>query len=113
MAVRPRPEHPCLRYAEHGELIVQVLVVPGSSQTKIEGLHGEGAQQCLRIRLQAPPVDGQANAALLRALADMLGLHARDLHIHRGHGSRLKQVHIPAAAVARIDWSTLQRALQA
>jgi uncharacterized protein YggU (UPF0235/DUF167 family) len=70
MAVRPRPEHPCLRYAEHGELIVQVLVVPGSSQTKIEGLHGEGAQQCLRIRLQAPPVDGQANTALLRALVE-------------------------------------------
>ena len=108
----PRPEHPCLRYAEHGELTVQVLVVPGSSRTQIEGLHGQGDQQAMRIRLQAPPVNGQANAALLRALAEILGLHARDLHIQRGHGSRLKQVHIPAAAVARIDWSSLQRALQ-
>ena len=92
--------------------MVQVLVVPGSSQTKVEGLHGEGAQQALRIRLQAPPVDGQANAALLRALAEILNLHARDLQVHRGHSSRLKQVCIPAAAVARIDWSSLQRALQ-
>ncbi|MEI7783666.1 MAG: DUF167 domain-containing protein [Betaproteobacteria bacterium] len=106
------PDHPCFKLDEQGDLLLEVLVVPGSSRTKIEGLHGDGAQQSLRIRLQAPPVDGQANAALLRALAQILGLHARDLQIDRGHSSRHKQLRITAAAVPRIAWNALQRALQ-
>lgn len=111
-AMNSRPEHPCCRIDRQGDLVLQILAVPGSSRTQIEGLHGQGAQQALRIRLQAPPFGGQANAALLRALADILGVHAREVQLGRGHTSRLKQVRITATALPRIRWETLEKALQ-
>jgi len=69
-------------------VILNVQVVPRASRNEIVGIHGDG----LRIRLQAPPVDGAANAALIAFLADILGLRPRQVEILSGHGSRRKTV---------------------
>ena len=56
------------------------------------------------IRLQAPPVDGAANAALLRFLARALGCPTTSVQLLRGERSRCKWVaveDIPAAEVKR------------
>jgi uncharacterized protein YggU (UPF0235/DUF167 family) len=50
-----------------------VQVVPNAGRTACAGFH-DGA---LRVRLQAPPIEGRANAALLQWLAQSLGLPAR------------------------------------
>ncbi len=52
------------------------------------GIHGDA----LRIRLQAPPVDGAANAALIAFLAETLGVRQRQVQILSGHTSRRKSV---------------------
>ena len=44
------------------------------------------------IRLRAAPVDGQANAALERFLADRLGVPRSSVQLVRGQSGRRKQV---------------------
>ena len=46
-------------------LVLTLRVVPRSSKNKIDGLLGEA----LKVRIQAPPVEGKANAYLLKFLA--------------------------------------------
>ncbi|MCW7537461.1 DUF167 domain-containing protein [Aquabacterium sp. A7-Y] len=63
-------------------------VIPNAKRTELIGLH-DGA---LRLRLQAPPVDGKANEALLRWLAERLELPRSRLELLRGQTSRRKTV---------------------
>ena len=51
----------------------------------------------LRIRLAAPPVDGAANDALVRLLAEQLGVARSSVTIVRGHSGRSKVVEIAGA----------------
>jgi len=69
---------------------LRVHAVPRASRSEIAGLHG-GA---LRVRLQAPPVDGKANRALLEFLAGRLGLPPRALALLSGEAGRHKTVRI-------------------
>lgn len=64
-----------------------VRVTPRARRTKILGVHGEGAEAALRIALQAPPVEGRANAALVEFLAGRLDVPRSALEISAGgHG---------------------------
>lgn len=90
---------PCL--APHGEAMrLAVSVAPNAKRTAAEGLH-DGA---LRIRLAAPPVDGKANEALQRWLADELGLPRRAIRLVRGESSRRKLLDIEAPAALLQAW---------
>ncbi len=68
--------------------VLAVTVVPRASKTDIERL----PDGTIRIRLAAPPVDGAANTALLRFLADALGLPRSRLSIASGVTSRRKRI---------------------
>jgi len=57
-----------------------VHVVPRSKTSEIAGRYGDA----IRIRLAAPPVDGAANAELIRFMADQLGVKQSDIRIVRG-----------------------------
>ncbi len=63
-------------------------VQPRASRTEVAGRHGSE----LRIRLTAPPVDGAANEALIRFLAEALGLARSEMLLVSGAGSRSKVV---------------------
>jgi len=54
----------------------------------------------LKVRVAAPPVDGRANAALIRLIAKTLGLPARAVRIAAGEQARTKQVEIEGADAA-------------
>lgn len=79
-----------------------VRVQPRASRSGIAGWHGEA----LRVRLQAPPVDGAANAALVRLLAEALGLPRERVRLLQGTASRAKTVEIaglgPDAVLGRL-----------
>jgi uncharacterized protein (TIGR00251 family) len=79
--------------------MLMVAVQPGARRTGADGLH-DGA---LKLRLVAPPVEGQANAALVAWLAEQLGLPKRAVRVSRGAASRRKAIEIdlPPAEVAR------------
>ena len=65
-------------------------VQPRAARNSVVGLHG----QAIRIRLSAPPVDGEANEALVSFLANRLGVPAARVNLVRGHGSRDKVVEV-------------------
>ena len=54
-------------YRRNGEVLTLTLhVQPGAKRTDVAGLHGEA----LKIRLAAPPIEGRANEALLKFIAE-------------------------------------------
>jgi uncharacterized protein (TIGR00251 family) len=73
-------------------LVLALHVQPGARRTEVAGTHGDA----LRIRLAAPPVDGKANAALLRFLAAEFDVALRAVTIVHGETSRRKTVRIVA-----------------
>ena len=56
----------------------------------------------LLVRLKAKPVDGAANRALLRFLADALGVPVAAVEILRGAGQRNKTVRVRGASGSRV-----------
>lgn len=77
-------------FTQTGEgLTLSVQATPRAARSEFAGLYGEHA---LRVRLQAPPVDGKANAALVAFLAQAFGLPRRDVIMLQGAAGRHKRV---------------------
>ncbi len=106
----PLPDLPFLRMEKNGDVLVDVHVVPNAAKTQVVGLHGEDGQQALRLRLNAPPVDGKANQALVKWLAGCLGVPQQAVTLARGETSRRKQLRVSAAAAGRASWDELVKA---
>ena len=68
----------------------------------------------LRVRVQESPVDGQANRALIKLLADRLGVPISAVRIVSGLKSRNKVVELAGfdrdSAMQRVDWRRLNAA---
>lgn len=90
-----------LRIAADGHITLTLHIQPGAKKTEFAGLHGDA----LKIRLAAPPVDGKANEALIRFVAETLTLPKSAVNLKSGHTSRRKVLEIQGAtqeAVARL-----------
>ena len=87
-----------------GGCVLTVKVTPRASRTETAG--AEAAW--LRVKVQAPPVDGKANAALVEFLASALDLPRRAVGVIGGETGRLKRVRVlgldPAAVRARLGY---------
>jgi uncharacterized protein (TIGR00251 family) len=70
--------------------MLNVHVVPNSKTDNVAGKHGSA----IKIKLGAPAVEGKANAALIRFLADRLKVPARTIVLVRGEKSREKLLRI-------------------
>jgi uncharacterized protein (TIGR00251 family) len=82
-------------------LVLALHVQPGAKRTEVAGTHGDA----LRIRLAAPPVDGKANAELLRFLAGVFGVPRHAVALLRGGASRQKTVRIESPSRRPdLDW---------
>ena len=67
---------------------VHVRVVPNAKRDKVVGEHGAA----IKIKLRAPAVEGKANAALIRFLAEQLELPRSAIVLERGRTSRYKLI---------------------
>ena len=76
-----------------------VHVVPRSRTTEIAGRYGEA----IRIRLAAPPVDGAANAELIRFVAERLGVPRKAVTIVRGATGRRKTIAVEGLAADHVQ----------
>ena len=106
----PLPNLPFLRVEKNGDVLVDVHVVPNAAKTQAVGLFGEAGQQALRLRLNAPPVDGKANQAIVKWLAGCLGIPQQAVTLVRGETSRRKQLRVGAAAADQASWDELVKA---
>src|SRR5476649_1588537 len=75
-----------------------IRVQPRSSRMGIDGVHGDA----VRVRVNAPPVDGAANEAVIAVLAKALGVSKRSLTIVSGATSRSKVVEIAGLTAAEL-----------
>jgi len=66
-----------------------------------EGFVGE-ADGILKLRVTAPPVEGRANEACLRLLAEVLDLTISRLRIVSGQHARLKTIRVAATSAQTI-----------
>lgn len=76
--------------SKDGNLEFQVRVVPRASRSEVVGEYG-GA---LRVRISAPPVNGAANAELIRLLAREFNVRKTEVDIISGLAGKTKQVRI-------------------
>jgi uncharacterized protein (TIGR00251 family) len=81
-----------------GEITFLVRVKPRASREAIEG-EREGA---LVVRLTAPPVEGEANDALVRLLAARLHVAKAAVKIVSGERSRLKRIAVRGVTVEQV-----------
>ena len=68
-------------------------VQPRASKNELVGMH----DGCLKVRLTAPPVEGAANDALVRLIAETLGLPRRNVSVVAGSTGRRKILEIDGA----------------
>jgi len=73
-----------------GGVTLAVRAQPGAKKTAIVGVYGEGDSAQLKIAVQAPPVEGRANEALVAFLAERFGVPKRSVEIVSGEASRSK-----------------------
>ena len=72
-----------------------VRLTPGASADRIDGWDVDGdGRPILKVRVRARPVEGEANAALLRLLARTLGVPKSALSLDRGGQSRTKMISV-------------------
>jgi uncharacterized protein (TIGR00251 family) len=83
---------------EAGGVVLELLIQPRASRTRVVGEH-DGR---LKLQLAAPPVDGEANEALVAFLAGALGVRKGDVTIARGESGRRKTVRVAGAAAAAV-----------
>jgi uncharacterized protein len=75
---------------------LRMEVSPGSARGEIVGRQGEA----WKVRVAAAPERGRANEALLRLLANALGIPAGKLSLVSGHASRDKVVELRGLGAA-------------
>jgi len=74
-----------------GDAIVpRVKAVPGASRDAIAGPLGDR----LKVRVAAPPEGGRANEAIVRLLAEAIGVPISAIVIVQGHAAPLKVVRV-------------------
>ena len=78
-----------LRETKDG-VTLAVRAQPGAKKTAIAGIYGEGAEAQLKIAVQAPPIEGRANEALVKFLAATFDLPKSSVELISGDLSRTK-----------------------
>lgn len=89
-----------MRLASKGNtVLLPVHVQPRASRTELAGMHGD----VVRIRIAAPPVDGEANDELERFLARLLNVARSRVSVVSGSSSRKKTVAIEGVTATQVE----------
>ena len=76
-----------------GGVEVSVRAVPGAKKSAVAG----EINDCVRIRLAAPAVEGKANDELLRFIAQWFGVRVSAVTLVSGEKARVKRVRVAGA----------------
>lgn len=94
MALAPPESTTAIGLLRDGDdLILQLRIQAGASRNAFCGTWND----CQKLAVHAPPVDGAANKAIQQFLAKAFGVAKRNVNIEKGTLSKLKRVRITAA----------------
>lgn len=91
-----------------GGITISVRVIPRAGRSAVAGTR-DGA---LLVRLNAPPVEGAANAELIEVLSKVLGVPKRAVTITSGERSRRKTVRVVGISVEEAGPKLVEQASQ-
>jgi uncharacterized protein (TIGR00251 family) len=74
---------------------IAVQVQPGAKKTEVVGLHDDA----LKLKLQAPPIEGRANEALVKFLSSVLSVPKSAVVITHGHTNKRKLVEVASKSL--------------
>lgn len=77
---------------------ISIYVQPGAKSTEVSGEH-DGA---LKLRINAPPVDGKANAAVIAFLAECCGVSRSKVTLLSGDTNRRKRLRITGVSAVTV-----------
>ncbi|HYA14540.1 MAG TPA: DUF167 domain-containing protein [Syntrophales bacterium] len=80
-------------------VVLRIHVVPKSAKSEISGIQDDA----LKLKIAAPPVEGQANEACKRFFSDILGVRKNQVTIVSGHKSRKKTIAIEGIGKKEIE----------
>ena len=87
----------------NGGIIVHLHVQSSARANRVAGRHGEA----LKLAVTAPPQAGRANQAVVKLLAELFDIPARQIAIVSGHSARRKRLLAkgldPPSTLRRID----------
>ena len=78
---------------------LKIHLQPRASRNGIDGVQGDA----LKLRVTAPPVEGRANKALKKLLAEHLGIPPSQIAIITGQRSREKLVQLSGISRAEVE----------
>ena len=68
-------------------VVIRLHVQPGAKHNRLQGLHGDA----IKLQVQAPPISGRANKAVIELLASALQLRHARIELIGGASSRRKR----------------------
>lgn len=86
------------RQSADGALLLSLHIRPGAKRSAVVGEYGEA----LKVSLQAPPVDGKANAALRSMVAERLGVALSSVVLVSGETSRSKRLRVSGTSLSEV-----------
>jgi uncharacterized protein (TIGR00251 family) len=76
-------------------LVVTVRLTPRGGRDAVDGIETlADGRSVLKVRVRAAPTEGEANAALVRVMAKIAAVAARQVHLVAGDTSRIKRLKI-------------------
>jgi len=89
----------CVKRGGDGSVSFDVLVQPRASRVKIGPLH-DGR---IKVAVTAPPVDGEANAAVIEVIAEALGVSRSAVQVVAGQSSRRKTLRVSGVTPEQVE----------
>lgn len=86
-------------YWQKGTLLLNVYIQPNAPRHSYAGTYNN----CIKLKIKAPPIDGKANQELLRFLGETFAVPQSRIRLLQGTGSRYKKIEIIEPA-ALPDW---------
>ncbi len=86
-----------------GGVRLTVQITPNAKKTEVVGVFGDA----LKLKLQAQPIEGRANEALIRFLAKTLGVSRAAIVITHGQTNRKKLIEVSSATLSPDDVAQL------
>jgi len=81
-----------------GKVSFKVKVQPRASKNGLAGI----MEDAVKLRITAPPVDGEANKGVIQFFARLFGISQKEVAIISGISSRTKIVEISGVAVSEV-----------